>query len=1146
MTMGLQADFTSSGPGCVPDGRGAGFTLTGPRTALEPPALRLAPTTGGVLVSRTEILTPVGVPSEVIDPLRAWYADAEGRVLHDPALVGGSGTVSLPGGLRFSELPLRIRIQYHEMNPVTGRPVGTIHHTVEAATTLHVNPAQEPRPAPDVPAATLSRRQEEAQQTVPSGISAAEPETVRSPTGKDFAERVPQDAVRHLGFAAVDFGTTNSTLTIHDMRQLEVRPMARRQEKRLRAELTDLLTDPAAAGPDGARWRQLLHDVTRQLLPESAAEAGGDPGRALAESLRSGHGGSNEVHKLCTALEVQLSRVGEPLQRRIAPRLHACYDRAFAELPLDSLRLFPAELDQVGGAEVASRIEVVSHTPDLRVRMGEERVAVGGTGGGTPRAYRGLKQYLGRDRPMPELPAHPDGSPVTADDLIREGLRYLLDQGDEYIAANPRELQQGKIDHVVMTYPTVAPPAVRRRLRELVAAEADGLGVTLVDTQFDEAVAAALFFIMKGLGGDFGAGVEAFRARCRELPGTFGKAWQQNALILDVGGGTSDVALISLHLKDRTPDPAPGEDERFTGRLYVLTPKLLGSTGHLQLGGDLMTLRLFRWYKAALADHLLRTRADDYDRVIGSLKEPFAADGRYAAGSLLDRNPESDGYPGDLVDMAVRTRWSGLHETERSEAEQAFWMLWRIAEEAKYQLGAGKAEYVPPPEEIAALLTRSGATGDPDAEWAPLMTAAVFEGLLAGTVDEIMDLVAAMARKLPQGQELDRVFLTGKSSRMPMIRAALEQRLNAEDDVHWNPAGIEVEEKEYAKLATSIGACWGHHVRRFAHNERTARSVLRRGRYVLRIEVDNLRYYLPSDFGATFQLGAAATPTDAMLKAGTGLSPIGPGGIWAVRSDWDQLPRSLVVHRGTGTSWALWGWFDPDVRIKRHEPGFVLDLEQWTAEAQFQVEVDADLFLHVHLCRGAPQYVVEGRSSPIAFDQALDEQGAWKPVQIVVDTRVAGDRPDFGAVVFDLPEDPREGLTLFDQTFRTGQEAGARELRGALSGWLDPPSPDGWSFYLRFPDDPDRPDELIDVVPIPSPMHAEAQAKGGELSHENAEYVATLDETGRLRVHRAPVPYWSAGSLAEMWQKKGSVFRVAMEDAQSAHFADRDPFNGRH
>ncbi|WP_030675188.1 hypothetical protein [Streptomyces sp. NRRL B-1347] len=1182
--MGLHARFVTSGPSCVADAHGGGFTLLGPLSAVQLPDVELRPTGGGVIVSKAEVLrTDPALPVLDGTALDGAFRSVEGQVVRAPTTVRARGAVALAERLDQTVLPLVVRFTHHELNPVTGRPVGTIHATTEVSTTLRLDMAMAPPvpPVPPVPptfqsAPTPSSSSGSGQwydanlwsrtpaggptgrahasappsasRDAPRAAAAAEP-TAAAP-GRPGVRRVPEGAVRHFGFAAVDFGTTNSTVTVHDMRQLDVRAMSRYQEGRLRKELRQLLANPDACAGERAQWRELLTDVARQYLTDGDAprtEAGG--GQALADALESGYGGDGWVHALYTALELRIASRDEQLRRAATPLLHRCYHRAFDELPLDVLRLFSVDLDQAGGTELASRIEVVATSPELRVRMGQERIPVGGLPMGGAQSYRGVKQYLGRDHEMPGL------APFTADDLIREGLRYLLDQADEYLAANPKEFHQGRLDHVVMTYPTVAPPGVRRRLRELVGAGAggagDGLGVTLVDTQFDEAVAAALFFIMRDFGGDFVAGVEAFRARCRPLPGT-DRAWQQNVLVIDIGGGTTDLALINLRLKDATPDPVPGQDPRFTGRLYVLTPTLLGSTGHLQLGGDLMTLRLFRWYKAAFADHLLTGQPERFEHVVGSLKDPYAVDGRYVPRTLLDRDPEIEGYPADLVDRVVPTRWSAdtVVTASREDAEQTFWLLWELAEDAKFRLGAGESAYQPLPETLEVLLGRLGAAGAP-AAWTPVLDAATFAELLAPDLKEIMDLVVALTKNIVTASELDRTFLTGKSSRMPLVRHTLERRLRQESEVRWNPAGVAVEE-EYGKKATSIGACWGHHVRRFAHTVRNAQGVLGRGRYVLRIEVDNLSYYLPCDFGPTYQL-AANDPTHALLRVGARLSPIGPGGTWAVRSKWQSLPASLRIHRNIGTGWKEWGAFDPDAWVRLEEPGFTLNMAQWTREAQFQVEVNADLDLAVHLARGAPQYEVDG-PAPVQIDLGGGPGGQWVPIEIVADNRVAGDRPDTGVVVFSLPQDPRRPAAAaaeaprFNEVFRVrGAGPNARAVRGMTSGPIGSPPHDGWSFYLRYPGEPDRKWDLLGVVSVPERSGTEP-AYGTESveAEQGVTYVATLDEQGLLRVHREPVPYWRADSLAGMWGAPGSVFRVDMSDTKASYIAERDPFNGGH
>ena len=124
-----------------------------------------------------------------------------------------------------------------------------------------------------------------------------------------------------------------------------------------------------------------------------------------------------------------------------------------------------------------------------------------------------------------------------------------------------------------------------------------------MQTAYDEAVSVAIFFLWREFGGNLNIGIESFKTRCRQN----GNKWSQNVLVLDIGGGTTDLALIELTLEDKTPFFADNEDRGLGGRYYKLTPKLLGSSGHLQLGGELITLRIFRLLKVAIADFLLNS-----------------------------------------------------------------------------------------------------------------------------------------------------------------------------------------------------------------------------------------------------------------------------------------------------------------------------------------------------------------------------------------------------------------------------------------------------------------------------------------------------------------------------------------------------------
>ena len=74
-------------------------------------------------------------------------------------------------------------------------------------------------------------------------------------------------------------------------------------------------------------------------------------------------------------------------------------------------------------------------------------------------------------------------------------------------------------------------------------------------------------------------------------------------LVLDIGGGTTDLAVIRLEMRQ---EPFKGADQGAGGRYYTITPTLLGSSGKQFLGGELITLQTFRLLKFALADYVLR------------------------------------------------------------------------------------------------------------------------------------------------------------------------------------------------------------------------------------------------------------------------------------------------------------------------------------------------------------------------------------------------------------------------------------------------------------------------------------------------------------------------------------------------------------
>jgi hypothetical protein len=73
------------------------------------------------------------------------------------------------------------------------------------------------------------------------------------------------------------------------------------------------------------------------------------------------------------------------------------------------------------------------------------------------------------------------------------------------------------------------------------------LGYEDIRTEYDEALAAAIFYIFREYNSSLELGMELFKSRCQIKTDN---SWKQNALLIDIGGGTTDIALLSLTLTE--------------------------------------------------------------------------------------------------------------------------------------------------------------------------------------------------------------------------------------------------------------------------------------------------------------------------------------------------------------------------------------------------------------------------------------------------------------------------------------------------------------------------------------------------------------------------------------------------------------------
>ena len=258
--------------------------------------------------------------------------------------------------------------------------------------------------------------------------------------------------------------------------------------------------------------------------------------------------------------------------------------------------------------------------------------------------YAGIKQRLGNPVPHEEL-----GPGITTDDLIRGALGDLLVRCDDFVETGAQNVGTGPIRTVVITFPTMATPAVRHKLAEMLGQLRTGI----VDNTLDEAIAAAMFTVLRDFGSDYETGLELLRSQSREIVPD--QKWKQNLLVIDIGGGTTDIALLGLHLRDNTPEQVIRAARESHGRFYELLPEVLGTTGRLQLGGELMSLRVFYWVKALIGDQLLKLPGGSFASQQADLR-------------LLDLRQQ---VQGDVGDRPLLSRTKNQLPTEDSGGDQA-------------------------------------------------------------------------------------------------------------------------------------------------------------------------------------------------------------------------------------------------------------------------------------------------------------------------------------------------------------------------------------------------------------------------------------------------------------------------------------------
>lgn len=1028
----------------------------------------------------------------------------------------------------------------------------------------------------------------------------------RLSTPNYIAEEVDPELL-HPGWLAIDFGTANSTVTLFDPRSFpSQRALSAEQEDRLRVYLLNTLegSNPAVSSEYETGWKGFVAEVNGDLSADaaSAAGAGSKPNNASGEGALStalNREGAAGLYRVMRAMDLALSRITDPdLHLAIATWITNTYHEAFKTPPLSVLRLFPVELDlDLHRFEIPSELEVKTTEPPLETLMGDharqhrlaDLASAGDTASFDWEAFRGHfhhspKRYWGQETTL-DVSADGKKRSVRVENLIQAAWKHLLDlteryRGHEY---HSRELTKGSINRAVVTYPTVAPPPIRVQARKLVKQ----LGIQHVGVMFDEAVSAAMFYLMREFGGTLDTGVEAFRARCRH--GADGKLWQ-NVLVFDIGGGTTDIALIRLTLEEIDPFD-PDEDRGGGGRYYKITPTLLGSSGHLQLGGELATLRVFLTLKALITDRILtlvsqkKLKSATFEDCLNRLSRKFQENGAYKSGSLVNAVDlpvgadlaKMDSEALTAMELVLPTRWR-----DAAKRLQTFYSLWEHAERAKISLSGstvndnGGARFDLSGHEVEALVRQTGISftlSDLDALGITMDSekfvraiqpviqeaVAIAKGLVesrlgektAGIDSEVYqwdrptNSSSDGSKTEQQFEKLNWMILSGKTCNLDLVTQELQRSFSHSRYFHWNPDRVTFT-PEYAKLATSLGACYAERLQQFRFAPASSKPHLRTGNNQVFIDVKNLFFFLPCSFHRECQ---TTYRTEKIFSAGSRFWRLDSQAVGKLRSLWLPVQLSMVIfrHDFDGGAQTIWGSYDGEALAKR----LGMSPERFIEEIKVQFQVDHELRFKLFLTRGEPDsrapahYTISSPEDPSTPSISVKEALA-NGVTAGDDTLLSdADQPELKWEIAvtthgrdTAPSKDREPNIVLESGSRLGRifhydGSSDTQVRGVIS-YPIPNLNQGkeYGFFARRPGT----DQWIRLG-----MLHPAEDNG----EYPLEYRVSLDQNGILRLHAGEVPYWTTESESGL-KTPGRVFTTSLVMQPIKVEAQRDPFSGIH
>ncbi len=732
-----------------------------------------------------------------------------------------------------------------------------------------------------------------------------EPTESESDAEEKPAEEEVNEAGQYSGLIAMDYGTSNSSVAVRDpcFAAEEVRGQLSEQQWRSLCEWMNIWLANHLEKLEPEQLDLFVQNLTL-VVPSAGIPSCGSPKQEIHHALINMEDSMRAqiLQELLSRLSSDSRAGSDPqMMKMISSEVLKGFETVMDCNTLESQRYFVLELDRnVGPAPISSVLQIISvpSTEDIQQIVAETKVDMGARvslllhsaalGETDIRQFvLSSKRYFGNNDLLEVVPAEGNGEPIKLSSEVFARLTYkqLLTRAisDIHNRASQGLFQDASwAQSVVTTFPTSYPASLRHTIRDIL----ESLNVPEIDTRFDEATAAALYYIWREIGADPVCGMHGLMARSRK--DKYGRSYQ-NLLLYDLGGGTTDIALIQL-LYEEVGIFEPGDDRGNGGCYFRITPRLLGTTGHRYLGGDLLTLWVFRLVKSKLAEMILNflitknieaPMGSPLGQLLMDLPEEIMEGGKaegepakYRPEALLEWTLHPTQYLRQytqlntkVIDILVPTKFA----EDRSRVPN-FFTLWEITDEIKKTLGTpiienfgtvmgqGLAKNWPAEAEVDSgqlynfikmiqpwLVEGNHIVQD---DLRMVITQDEMNNVIADTVRQSISLAASLskARLIQQSKRdrVDRLILAGLSCNMKVVQEVAEQVFRDSDGIFdYDPANVRFD-RDSAKTSVALGACIGRYmesVRIDPFNEKT-RQMLRDGYDQIELVIENLFSYL--------------------------------------------------------------------------------------------------------------------------------------------------------------------------------------------------------------------------------------------------------------------------------------------------------------